>query len=376
MKGANRVKALSESVIREMTRKAKKYDAINLSQGYPEYPTHDLLIGDAKEAIDSGLNQYSVTWGMEDLRAKIAGKLRDFNELEYDQKYEITVTCGASEAIMSTILGLVEKDDEVLIFQPFYENYVPAVSMASGRPRFTTIDKDLKLDEEEIKEKVGKDTKAMILNTPHNPTGKVFQKDELGFIRDTCIDKDILLITDEIYERIIFEGEHISPASLDGMRERTVTIGGFSKGYSITGWRVGYAAAPKSLMKPIRKAHDYTTVCAPTPFQKASIKAFELPDDYYSDMLLYYRRGRDIVYEGLKKTKMDPLKPQGAYYMLASIENYDMDDIEFVNQLVKDKGVAAVPGTSFFEDAGEDLVRFCFSQDIDKLKKAMKRLDE
>jgi len=374
MKGANRVKALSESVIREMTRKAKKHDAINLSQGYPEYPTHELIKENAKKAIDSGLNQYSVTWGREDLRSKIAEKLRDFNELEYDQEYEITVTCGASEAIMSAMLGLVENDDEVLIFQPFYENYVPAVSMASGRPRFTTIDKDLKLDEEEIKEMVGEDTKAMILNTPHNPTGKVFQKDELEFLRDICIDGNIFLITDEIYERIIFEGEHISPATLDGMKERTITIGGFSKGYSITGWRVGYVASPKSLMKPIRKAHDYTTVCAPTPFQKASIKALALTDDYYSEMLDYYRKGRDIVYEGLKNTKMDPLKPEGAYYMLANIENYDVEDREFVDQLVKEKGVAAVPGSSFFEDKGENLVRFCFSQEIDKLKKAMRRI--
>jgi len=376
MRGANRVGALSESVIREMTRKAKKYDAINLSQGYPEYPTHDLIIREAKKAIDSGLNQYSVTWGMEDLRTKIVEKLNDFNGIEYDQEYEITVTCGASEAIMSTMLGLVENGEEVLIFQPFYENYVPAVSMASGRPRFTSIDKNLNLDEEEIKEKVGEDTKAMMLNTPHNPTGKVFQKEELEFIRDICIDENIFLITDEIYERIIFEGEHISPATLDGMRERTVTISGFSKGYSVTGWRVGYVASPRNLMKPIRKVHDYTTVCAPTPFQKASMNALALPDDYYSEMLDYYRKGRDIVYEGLKNTKMDPLKPEGAYYMLANIESYDKDDREFVDQLVKEKGVAAVPGSSFFCEGGKDLVRFCFSQDIDKLKKAMKRLRE
>ncbi|MEF8832786.1 MAG: aminotransferase class I/II-fold pyridoxal phosphate-dependent enzyme [Candidatus Thermoplasmatota archaeon] len=376
MKGAERVRGLSESVIREMTRKAKKYDAINLSQGYPEYPTHDQIIESAKRAIESGLNQYSVTWGMEELRKKISEKLRDFNGLEYDLEYEITVTCGASEAIMSTILGLVEKNEEVLIFQPFYENYVPAVSMASGKPRFTTIDKDLNLDKEDIKEKVGKDTKAMILNTPHNPTGKVFQKDELKFIRDICVEEDVLLITDEIYEKIIYEGEHISPATLDDLRERTVTIGGFSKVYSVTGWRVGYVAAPKRLMKPIRKAHDYTTVCAPTPFQKGSVKALDLPDDYYDKMLNYYRKGRNIVYEGLKNTKMEPLKPEGAYYMLANIEKYDMPDREFVDHLVEEKGVATVPGTSFFDDGGEELVRFCFSQDIDSLNEAMERISE
>ncbi len=376
MKGPQRVRDLSESVIREMTRKSKKYDAINLSQGYPEYPTHDLIIEEAKKAIESGLNQYSVTWGIEELRTEIARKLRDFNEVEYDPEYEITVTCGASEAIMSTILGLVEQDDEVLIFQPFYENYVPAVSMASGKPIFATIDRELNIDEEDIKEKISEETKAVILNTPHNPTGKVFQKEEFKFLRDICIDEDILLITDEIYERIIFDGKHISPASLNGLRERTVTIGGFSKVYSVTGWRVGYAAAPKRLMKPIRKAHDYTTVCAPTPFQEASIKALSLPDHYYDEMLSYYSKGRDIVYHGLEKTKMKPLKPDGAYYMLADIEEYHMDDKEFVDYLVKQKGVAAVPGTSFFHERGENLVRFCFSQDIDSLNEAMERIRE
>jgi len=374
MKGADRVSGLSESVIREMTRKAKKHGAINLSQGYPEYPTHLLLIEEVKKALDSGFNQYSVTWGLEELRKKIAEKLSEFNGLEYDPEYEVTVTCGSSEAIMSTILGLVEEDDEVLIYQPFYENYVPAVSMASGRPRYTTIDKDLNIDQEEIKEKVGGNTKSMILNTPHNPTGKVFQKDELKFIRDICIDEDILLVTDEIYEKIIYEGEHISPASLNGLRERTVTIGGFSKVYSVTGWRVGYVACPKGLMKPIRKVHDYTTVCAPTPFQKASLKALDLSDDYYEDMLDHYRKGREIVHEGLKKTRMEPLMPEGAYYMLANIEKYDMDDKEFVDHLIKEKGVATVPGTSFFDHGGQDLVRFCFSQDIDSLHKAMERI--
>jgi len=376
MKGAERVRGLSESVIREMTRKAKRHDAINLSQGYPDFPTHDIMKDSAIEAIDSGLNQYSVTWGIEELRKKIAEKLRNFNGIRYDPEYEITITCGASEAIMSTILSLVEKGEEVLIFQPFYENYVPAVSMASGKPRFTTIDKNLNLNKEDIKEKVGENTKALILNTPHNPIGKVFQKDELKFLRDLCIDEEIILVTDEIYERIIYEGEHISPASLDGLKERTVTIGGFSKVYSVTGWRVGYVASPKELMKPIRKAHDYTTVCAPKPFQKASVQALDLPEDYYDDMLDYYRQGREIVYKGLKETRMDPLEPEGAYYMLANIGKYDMDDVEFADHLVKDKRVATVPGTSFFDEGGEDLIRFCFSQELDSLNEAMERIKE
>ncbi|MFW5946486.1 MAG: pyridoxal phosphate-dependent aminotransferase [Candidatus Natronoplasma sp.] len=376
MYGSDRVKGFSESVIREMTRKANRHNAINLSQGYPEYPTHQSVIKAAKEAIDSGYNQYSITWGTNDLRKKVSEKLMDFNSLEYDPEYEITLTCGASEAIMSTILGLIERGDEVLIFQPFYENYVPAVSMASGKPIFTTIDKNLDIDREDIKKKVGKDTKAIILNTPHNPTGKVFDREEIEFLRDLCIEKNMMLITDEIYERIIFEGRHISPASLEELKERTVTIGGFSKVYSVTGWRVGYAAAPKKLMKPIRKAHDYTTVCAPTPFQRGMIKALELPEDYYDEITRYYKKGRDIVYNGLKETKMVPHKPDGAYYMMAEIDDYDMGDEDFADHLVKERGVAVVPGSSFFDDGGENMIRFCFSQTMDSLKEAMQSIKE
>ncbi|MBS3816873.1 MAG: pyridoxal phosphate-dependent aminotransferase [Candidatus Thermoplasmatota archaeon] len=376
MRGANRVEGLSESVIREMTRKAKKHDAVNLSQGYPDYPTHEKVMEEAKRAIDEGLNQYSVTWGREKLRKKVAEKLKRFNEINYDPEFEITITCGSSEAIMSTMLGLIEPKDEVLIFQPFYENYVPAVSMASGTPVYTTISREQELDREDIKEKIGKNTKAIMVNTPHNPTGKVFTEDDLRFIRDLCIENDVIAFTDEMYERMIYEGEHISLASLDDMWERTVTIGGFSKVYSVTGWRVGYAAAPKEMMKPIRKAHDYTTVCAPTPFQEGAVKALDLPQDYYENMLEYYRNARDFVYENIKETKMDVSKPQGAYYMLAGIEDYEMNDVEFTNHLVKDKGVAVVPGSSFYHEGGKDLVRFCFSQDMDLLEKAMERIKD
>ncbi len=376
MKGAGRVEGLTESVIREMTRKAKRYDAINLSQGYPDYPTDDTVLKAAKDAIDSGFNQYSITWGLEELRKKVAEKLSEFNNIDYDPEMEVTITCGASESIMSSMLGLVDPGDKVLIFQPFYENYVPAVSMASGRPIFTTIDNDHSIDREDIKEKVSEDTKAIILNTPHNPTGKIFDMEEMRFLRDICIDNDVLVFTDEMYERIIFEGEHISMASLDDMWERTVTIGGFSKVYSMTGWRVGYSAAPEGLMKPIRKAHDYTTVCSPTPFQKAGVTALDLPEDYYENMLEYYKKAMDFTYEKLKGSRLEPYLPNGAYYMMAGIDDYDMEDKEFADHLVKEKGVAVVPGTSFYNDGGEELVRFCFSQDISDLEEAMKRLLE
>lgn len=376
MKGSSRVQNMKESVIREMTRKAKKYDAVNLSQGYPEYPTPKIIKEAAKNSINEDINQYSITWGLEELRQMIARKLTHFNGLSYDPEMEITITCGTSEAIMSSVLGLVDREDEVLTFQPFYENYVPAISIADGKAVFTTIDNELNIDFEDIKEKVNNKTKAMIINTPHNPTGKVFSKEDLKFLRDVCIDNDTIAITDEIYERIIFEGDHLSPASLDDMWERTVTIGGFSKAYSVTGWRVGYAAAPKDLMKSIRKVHDYTTVCAPTPFQKALIVTSKLLDEYYNEMVSYYKDARDFLYERLSRTPLEPSLPYGAYYMMANIDSYDMNDLEFTDYLVKEKGVAVVPGSSFYDEGGKDLVRFCFSQDMDQLKEAVERLIE
>ncbi len=374
MSGSERVEGLTESVIREMTRKAIKNDAINLSQGYPEYPTAEKVRKAAVEAINEDENQYSITWGKQELREKLSEKLKNFNNIEYDPEMEITITCGASESIMSTMLGLIDSGDEVIIFQPFYENYVPSVRMASGKPVFTTIQNDMSLDHEEIKNTVNENTKMILLNTPHNPTGKVFSKEELEFIRDLCVDNDILAVTDEMYEHIVFEGEHISLASIDDMWERTVTISGFSKAYSVTGWRVGYSAAPKDLMNPIRKVHDYTTVCSPTPFQKAAVQALSLPTDYYQDMVDYYRKARDFVYDKLSECDLEPSLPNGAYYMMASLDNIDMDDIEYTDYLVKEKGVAVVPGSSFFEHGGEDMVRFCFSQKMEDLSEAMDRI--
>jgi len=374
MSGSSRIQGFTESVIREMTRKAIKYDAINLSQGYPEYPTPDTIIEKANQAIQSGENQYSITWGDRRLREALADKFMEFNDVEYDPETEITITCGASESIMATMLGLLNDGDEVVLFQPFYENYVPSVRMASGRPIFTTIDKDMGIDFEEIKEMINKKTKMVFINTPHNPTGKVFSKEELKFFRDICVDNDILAVTDEMYEHIIFEGEHVSLASIDEMRERTITISGFSKAYAVSGWRVGYSAAPAEIMKYIRKAHDYMTVCSPTPFQSAAINALDLPSDYYSEMLDYYKKARDFVYDKLQRSELIPVIPDGAYYMMAYLDDIDMNDKEYADYLVKEKGVAVVPGSSFYSEGGEDMIRFCFSQKMEDLSEAMDRL--
>ncbi|MFW6037986.1 MAG: pyridoxal phosphate-dependent aminotransferase [Candidatus Saliniplasma sp.] len=374
MRGGERVRGLTESVIREMTRNAIKYDAVNLSQGYPEYPMPDPVKNTAIDAIKRGDNQYSITWGKQLLREKLAKKLEDFNGIQYDPEIEITITCGASESIMSTMLGLINEGDEVIIFQPFYENYVPSVTMASGRPVFTTIKNDMSLDLEEIKSKINKNTRMILINTPHNPTGKIFSKKELNFLRDLCIDNDVIAVTDEMYEHIVFEGKHISLGSLDGMRERTVTISGFSKAYSVTGWRVGYSAAPIDLMKSIRKVHDYTTVCSPTPFQAAAAKALDLSNRYYEEMVDHYRKARDFVYEMLSQSEVEPYLPNGAYYMMASLQDLEMNDKEYAEYLVKKKGVAVVPGTSFYDHGGENMVRFCFSQKMEDLSEAMERI--
>ncbi len=372
----NRIKGISESVIREMTRKAEINEAINLSQGYPGYQTPKKILDAAKEALADGHNQYSVTWGIKELREGISEKLAKFNHLEYDPETEVTVTCGTSEALMSSILAHIDPGDEVLLFQPFYENYVPAVYIASGKPVFTSIDSNMKINQEDIKSKVNHNTKAIVLNTPHNPTGKVFSHEELKFIRDLCVDNDTLVITDEIYERIVFDGEHISLASLDGMREKTIAISGFSKTYSVTGWRVGYAAAPMGLMNEIRKVHDYTTVCAPTPFQKALCKSFEIPERYYRLMLEYYKDARDYLYSSLKDTEFKPFLPHGAYYMMVAIDHFGMNDIDFADHLVKNIGVAVVPGTSFYDYGGDNLVRFCFSPPREDLEEAVSRLEK
>jgi aminotransferase len=239
---------------------------------------------------------------------------------------------------------------------------------------FTDISLEKKIDREDIEKKVGENTKAIILNTPHNPTGKVFGFEELEFIREICIKNDVLVITDEMYERMVYKGGHISPASIEGMRERTITIGGFSKIYGVTGWRVGYVAAPKEIMQLIRKTHDFLTVCAPTPFQKAAVRALDLPEQYYKDMCEYYKQGRDMIFEALKQTKLRPSLPDGAYYMMANIEEYGMDDMAFADWLVQEKRVAVVPGTSFYRHGGEKLVRFCFSQKPEHIREAMDRI--
>ncbi len=371
-----------ESVIREMTRKAIENDAINLSQGMPDFSPPIELIEGIKEGLDEEEHQYSVTYGRTDLREKISEKLQDYNKLVVDPYNELTITCGASEAIASSILAITNPGDEILILEPWYENYVPITYLAQGKPVFVSLSKETySIDEEVLKSNINKKTKAIIINSPHNPTGKVFSPEDFKIISDLCIDHDIFVITDEIYEHIIFDGlKHLSIGSFDSMKERTITISGFSKTFSVTGWRIGYVAANQELMNGIRKVHDYLTVCAPSLLQYAILKAFDLSSVYYNELINRYQKNRDFFHNQLLSLGMKVFNPQGAYYMFADISQFGMNDIEFANYLVKDEGVATVPGSSFYmknrfgNNPGSNYVRFSFSQKLETLQNAADRI--
>jgi len=371
-----------ESVIREMTRKAIENNAINLSQGMPDFSPPLELIKGIKKGIEEEEHQYSVTYGRVDLREKIAKKLQEYNKIVVDPYNEITITCGASEAIASSILAITNPGDEIVILEPWYENYVPITYLAQGKPVFVPLAKDTyNVDEERLKNSITRNTKAIIVNSPHNPTGKVFSSSDFKTISDLCIDYDIIAITDEIYEYIIFDDlKHQSIGSFDSMHDKTITISGFSKTFSVTGWRIGYVAASKDLMGGIRKVHDYLTVCAPSLLQLASLNAFNLDSSYFNNLRNRYQANRDYFYDQLKNLGMKVFKPEGAYYMFANISQFDMDDVEFADFLVKDEGVAVVPGSSFYngkynnKNPGSDYVRFSISQKLETLKQAIERI--
>ncbi len=381
---ATSLEYFQESVIREMTRKAIENDAINLSQGMPDFSPPKELTQGISRALKQDEHQYTVTYGNYDLREKIAEKLSLYNHITADPEDEITITCGASEAIASSILALINPGDEVLILEPWYENYVPITLLAQGKPVFVGLSEDtFNLNEESIKEKISDKTKLVILNTPHNPTGKVFTSSEQNIISDMCQDHDLIALTDEIYEHIIYDDEkHISLGSISGMEDRTITVSGFSKTFSITGWRLGYVASEKELMSGIRKVHDYLTVCAPSILQKAVMQSFQLQQTYFEELKERYLKNRNFLLKELNKLDFNAFKPSGAYYLFADISSFGMKDKEFADFLVRDKGVATVPGTSFYQkqedlpNRGEQYVRFSFSQKMNTLQEAIKRIKE
>jgi aspartate/methionine/tyrosine aminotransferase len=381
---SDKVEHFTESVIREMTRQAMLYGAVNLAQGFPDFPAPAEIKQAAQQAVAGDVNQYAITWGAKSLRNAIARQMGVWQGLEVNPEKEITVCCGSTEAMISTLLAVSNAGDEIVIFEPFYENYGPDSVLSGAKPRFVKLrppaeaDGEWVFDEKELRRAFGRHTKAIILNTPNNPTGKVFTRGELEIIRDLCVEFDVLAIADEIYEHILYDGtEHISIASLEGMRERTVTINGMSKTYSVTGWRVGWAVAPEKITNAIRKVHDFLTVGAPAPLQEAGAAALSLPPEYYAKLAEGYRVRRDHLMPALTAAGFQCFRPRGAYYVMTDISAFGFDDdASFTNYLVKDIGVAAVPGSSFYRDPrdGARQVRFAFCKRPETLDEAARKL--
>jgi aspartate/methionine/tyrosine aminotransferase len=381
---SSKVEHFTESVIREMTRQAMLHGAVNLSQGFPDFPAPAEIKRAAQEAIAADVNQYAITWGAKNLRNAIARQMQVWQGIEVDPEREITVCCGSTETMISSLLAVCNAGDEVVIFEPFYENYGPDAILSGARPRFvklrppSALQGEWSFDELELRAAFHNQTKAIIVNTPNNPTGKVFTRAELELIRDLCVEFNVLAITDEIYEHILYEGtRHISMASLEGMGERTITINGLSKTYSVTGWRVGWAVAPPAITDAIRKVHDFMTVGAPAPLQEAGAAALSLPASYYRELAEGYRKRRDRLIPALIDAGFRCFPPRGAYYVMTDISGFGFaNDLEFSKYLVQEMGVAAVPGSSFYDDGrdGAQQVRFAFCKRDETLDEAGKRL--
>ncbi len=370
----------TESVIREMTRLAMKHQAINLAQGFPDFPAPAAIKQAAQDAIAADINQYAITWGAKPLRDAIAEKFQRTQGLTIEPEREITVCCGATEAMMSAMMAIINPGDEVVIFEPFYENYGPDAILSGATPRFVPLRApDFTFDRAQLAAAFGPATKAIILNTPNNPTGKVFSREELEFIRELCIRWNVFAITDEIYEHILYDGaRHISLATLDGMRERSITINGMSKTYSVTGWRVGWCIAPPEVTGAIRKVHDFLTVGAAAPLQQAGAVALRLPDSYYEKLAADYAVRRDRTLAMLEAAGFRCFKPRGAYYIMTDISGFGFsDDIAFTRHMIEHVGVAPVPGSSFYSNPadGSQQVRFCFCKTDATLSAAEERLN-
>jgi aspartate/methionine/tyrosine aminotransferase len=370
----------SESVIREMNRLAVAAGAVSLAQGFPDFPCPPELKAAAAAAVNDDINQYAITWGSKPLRDAIAATTpHHFPGLgEIDAETQVTVTCGATEAMIAAMLGLLDPGDEIVVFEPYYENYGPDAILAGAIPRYVTLhEPDWAIDPDDLRAAFGPRTRAIVVNSPHNPTGKVFRHDELELIAGLCIEFDTLAFTDDIYEHIVFEGEHLPLAALPGMAERTVSIHSMSKSYSVTGWRIGWAIAPADLSVGIRRVHDFLTVGAAAPLQAAAVVALDFPDSYYDELVGGYRARRDALIPPLRAAGFRVHVPAGAYYVMTDIRDLtDEDDVTFAMRLIRDPGVAAVPGSSFFSrpELGRTKLRFAFPKRLETLAAAAERL--
>jgi aspartate/methionine/tyrosine aminotransferase len=371
--------SFSESVIREMTRLADLHGAINLGQGFPDFPAPQAVKDAAVRAIVQDHNQYPVTWGVPAFREAIAAKYARDYRMSVDPETEVCVTCGSTEAMMAAMLGIVDPGDEVVTFEPFYENYGPDSIIAGATPRLVTLrPPHWTFDEAELRAAFGDRTRAIVINSPNNPTGKVFSREELTLIGELCALHDVVAITDEIYEHIIYDGAvHVPMATIPGMEDRTVTISALSKTYAVTGWRVGWAIAPRALMAGIRPVHDFLTVAAAAPLQIAGITALELPDSYYAEAAGGYAERRDVMMRILDERGFVADSPAGAYYVMADASHLGLgDDVATAHALVERAGVATVPGSSFFSrpETGAHLLRFAFCKRVETLEAAGERL--
>jgi aminotransferase len=371
--------SFTESVIREMTRLALQHDAINLAQGFPDFAAPSEIKEAAKRAIDADINQYAITWGAKPFRDAIAQKFERTYGMAVDPERQICVTCGSTEAMMSAHLAVVDPGDEVIVFEPFYENYGPDAILSSATPRYVTLhEPDWTFDEAELSAAFNDRTRAIILNTPNNPTGKVFTRAELEFIASLCQKWGVVCFTDEIYEFMTYEGtEHIPMLTVPGMEDRTILINAMSKTYSVTGWRVGWMISSPELTSGIRKVHDFLTVGAAAPLQEAGVVALNLPDEYYAGLEHEYLERRDLMLGILDRAGFKTYKPYGAYYIMTDCSHLGRDDdVEAARMLTADYGVASVPGSSFYSRAelGRTKLRFSFCKKLETLHAAGERL--
>lgn len=375
---SNRLDWFSESTIRKMTRIADQYGAINLSQGFPDFDPPKDILNSLKEVAEKGPHQYEITWGSKIFREKLAEKQKKFMRIEINPEENIVVTCGSTEAMMVSMMAVCNPGDKVIVFSPFYENYVADTILSGAEPVYVALKPpNFGFDKEELRRAFEQNPKALILCNPSNPVGKVFTRDELLYIASLAEEFDTFVITDEVYEHIVFPpNEHIYFASLPGMFDRTISCSSLSKTYSITGWRLGYVLGNKKIIDNCKKVHDFLTVGAAAPLQKAVIPGLEFGDDYYEDLINKYDKKRDLFLNGLDKIGLKYFKPEGAYYVLVDISEFGAkDDISFCEYLTRDIGVAAVPGSSFFKENVNNYIRLHFAKKDETLKEALKRLE-